>query len=108
MSYETRPSDQGKNLTKGGKAMTKPTTPYIEYVGDVVVRRHDLDEAELRSIGEFTRENILAWMGRCPHRDWENWIGVLPIEDFHAVCGDVDIPWATEEAKALWTKVRGQ
>lgn len=30
------------------------------------------------------------------------WIGVYGCQDFHAVCGDIDIPWATEEAREVW------
>jgi len=30
------------------------------------------------------------------------WVGILHVGDFHAVCGDIDIPWATEEARLLF------
>jgi hypothetical protein len=38
-------------------------------------------------------------------------VGILPAQDFHAVCGDnsglhdMDIPWATEEARILWAEM---
>jgi hypothetical protein len=84
-------------------------TAYIEVVGAAVMRRHDLDDDELRSIGKFTRENVLTWMDKSRHsRNWADWIGVLPVKDFHAVCGGIDIPWATEEGKSLWMKVWAQ
>lgn len=34
---------------------------YIEFVGAVAVGRYDLDDCELSSIGEFTRENVVRW-----------------------------------------------
>ncbi|HXP43102.1 MAG TPA: hypothetical protein VN833_22815 [Candidatus Acidoferrales bacterium] len=70
--------------------------PYVEIVGGIGLFRHELSEADLSSIGEFTRENVLRWMNN--HRG-PDWVGILPIEDFHAVCGDIDIPWATEQAR---------
>lgn len=79
-------------------------TAYIEYLGAISVRRYALDAEDLRNIGEFTRENIVRWFNG-PHRDWENWVGVCPVEDFHAVCGSIDLPWATEEGRMLWAKL---
>jgi hypothetical protein len=73
---------------------------YIEILGAVMKWRRGLTNSDLRQIGKFTRENVLAWMERQRSTDW---VGTLPVEDFHAVCGDMDIPWATEEAKLFWT-----
>ena len=78
-------------------------TAYIEYLGGIAVGRHDLDDAELRSIGKFTRKNVVRWFDSHTGPDW---VGFTPLQDFHAVCGDIDIPWATEDGKMLWTKVR--
>jgi hypothetical protein len=75
--------------------------PYLEIVGSIAVCRRELDKADLCFIGEFTRENILAWTDRQHGADW---VAVLPVADFHAVCGDIDIPWATEEARSCWMK----
>ncbi len=75
-------------------------TAYIEILGAVAMRRHELSKADLCFIGEFTRENISSWMERQRSTDW---VGFLPVEDFHAVCGDIDIPWATEEARLSYT-----
>ncbi len=75
---------------------------YIEILGAIGLWRRELSKADLCSIGEFTRDNVLAWMERQTGTDW---VGILHVEDFHAVCGDVDIPWATEEARSCWTKV---
>ena len=73
---------------------------YIEFLGAVTVGgRMELDKDDLRAIGEFTRENVSAWFEGYTSPDW---VGVPPVEDFHAVYGDIDIPWATEEARRLW------
>ena len=75
---------------------------YIDFVSEnngVGIFHYVPDDNELREIGQFTRENILRWMNNrtdAPRAD----LGV--IQDFHAVCGDIDIPWATEEAKQFW------
>jgi hypothetical protein len=65
---------------------------YIEVVAGRGVCRYDfeLTDEELRRIGKFTRENITKWL--------EHWDGPenVPV-DFHAVCDDIEIPWATEE-----------
>jgi len=68
---------------------------YIETVGKFVLCRRDLIAADLGLIGEFTRENISRWL------DKGYWfeMGVYGYEDFHAVCGDIDIPWTTEEGR---------
>jgi hypothetical protein len=76
--------------------------PYIEIVGGIGLFRPQLDKADLDCIGEFTRENVLTWMNS--HRG-PDWVGILPVEDFHAVCGDIDIPWATEEARLCYAAV---
>lgn len=72
---------------------------YIEIMSTVCMWEFRLDDFDLRAIGEFTRENIAAWLNRGNCR-FE--IGVYGYEDFHAVCGDIDIPWATKEAKVCW------
>jgi hypothetical protein len=76
--------------------MTAVERPYIEIVGALATCRRTLDAADLCFIGEFTRENVLAWMNRQRSPDW---ICIIPVEDFHAVCGDIDIPWAKEEVR---------
>lgn len=64
------------------------------------MKRYELTNGDLREIGKFTRGNLLMWMDSHHGVDW---VDVLPTEDFHAVCGDVDIPWVTE-AKVTWRK----
>jgi hypothetical protein len=69
---------------------------YIEIVGEITTWRIDLTLWNVFSIGEFTRENVHDWLAdyTCKHyRDY----GWFPV-DFHAVCGEQDIPWATKEA----------
>lgn len=67
-----------------------------------LVRRHSLQvqyltEDQLRVIGKFTRENLAAWI---PINIWgEPMFEDDDIEDFHAMCGEIDIPWATAAAR---------
>jgi hypothetical protein len=89
---------------------------YIEIVGAMAVHWFELTNSDLQSIGEFTRENVLKWTESHWHTNWVDgvrvssswsdpiWVGLLPVEDFHAICGDVDIPWTTEAAKLIWTR----
>lgn len=67
---------------------------YIDYLGFIAIGRHGLDDDELREIGTFTRRNILRWMESHKGPDW---VGILPVQDFCAVCGDISIPWATTD-----------
>jgi hypothetical protein len=83
--------------------MTTLERPYIEIVSGIGVLRCELNKADLRFIGEFTRDNVSRWTYSHTGLDW---VGILPVEDVHAVCGDVDIPWATEEARLCWMKCR--
>jgi hypothetical protein len=73
---------------------------YIEVVGGIGMYRHNLNQADLRSIGEFTRWRVAQWL--YDHQGPED-----SMEDFHAVCGDIDIPWDTEAARSVWNGVRG-
>jgi len=77
--------------------------PFFEFVGVVGIGRHYLNEDELREIGDFTRENIHRWIDS---QTGPTWITIVPVEDFHAVCGDRDIPWATEEGKKIWNRIK--
>ena len=76
---------------------------YIEVVGGIGIWLRELASWNLREIGEFTRENVLRWM---ESHTGPEWVGVLPVEDFHAVCGDIDIPWSTEKGRQVWSEVR--
>src|SRR5579862_1728226 len=75
---------------------------YIEIAGAGVWDCRELQESDLREIGEFTRENIVKWLENFGGLGWEL---LYPIRDFHAVCDDIDIPWATEEARQGWAEV---
>jgi hypothetical protein len=70
---------------------------YTEIVGDISISRCNLNKADLRHIGAFTRWRVAQWLY---NRSMGGGIG-----DFHAVCGDIDIPWDTEAAKSIWEKV---
>lgn len=77
-------------------------TAYIEIVGAVAMRRHNLSAGELREIGPFTRGNVLMWLDNQRSLDW---VGYQPVRDIHAVCGDIDIPWATEDGKQIFSRI---
>jgi hypothetical protein len=36
--------------------------PYVELVGGIALSRHEMNNDDLRFIGEFTRDNVLRWM----------------------------------------------
>jgi len=56
---------------------------------------------ELGELGDLTRESVLKWMdGHTCHFG-----EILPVEDIHVVCGDTDIPWATDKARKIWNEV---
>jgi hypothetical protein len=76
---------------------------YIEAVTEIGVWRLELTDADLQAIGKFTRANISMWFTTLTDCGW--W-GVLPEKDFHAVCGDIDIPWATEESADCYRRTR--
>ena len=67
----------------------------IEIIGGVVTARINLTDSDLHNIGKFTRTNVSTWLELKAQTD--QWVEILPIEDFHAVCNDIDIPWATKE-----------
>jgi hypothetical protein len=72
---------------------------YIELVGGLSISRWNLNEDDLRHIGEFTRWRVAQWLyNKCFEGG---------IEDFHAVYGDIDIPWDTEAARSIWMKRSG-
>ncbi|HET9406014.1 MAG TPA: hypothetical protein VFO39_02140 [Candidatus Sulfotelmatobacter sp.] len=73
---------------------------YIEIISTVRMARFDLSALELWAIGDFTRENIVSWLNRGNFFE----IGIYGWEDFHAVCGDIDIPWTDERAKLYGSK----
>lgn len=77
---------------------------YIEVVGGVGIWYVELNDGEpltgytgfnreVMAIGEFTRENIASFLEVCGDPSG------LPVADFHVVCDDVEIPWATEKGR---------
>lgn len=52
--------------------------------------RIDLRDYDLENIGEFTRENVEQWL-MTHSGDFSS------VTDFYAVCGNVEIPWSSEE-----------
>ena len=77
--------------------------PLIEFEGCIGFGRYHLTDYELREIGDFTRENVLKWMDSHQGVDW---VDILPVKDFRAVCGDIDIPWATEKSRQHWNECK--
>ena len=78
---------------------------YIDLVSEHILwERHELRPDNLQAIGEFTRENIAKWLDSHDKHGIAFETGVYGWKDFHAACDDIDIPWATEEARSVWTK----
>jgi len=73
--------------------------PYIEIIGGISMYRSNLTQADLRHIGDFTRWRVAQWL--YDHQGPED-----SFKDFHAVCGDIDIPWDSEEARSIWEQQR--
>jgi hypothetical protein len=69
---------------------------YVEVVGGVGITWYDLPKMK---IGEFTRENVAEFLEAVLGPEFR------PIEDFHAVCDDVEIPWATEAGREEYQRV---
>jgi hypothetical protein len=69
---------------------------YVEVVNDVILTRYELNDGDLRDIGKFTRENIAVWLS---NRKTPDPFESPPVRDFHAVSGEIDIPWTTEGAE---------
>ena len=63
--------------------------------------RYEISKFDRWLIGDFTRKNVLRW---AEHKDYFNMMYV-DVQDFHAVFGDVNIPWATEEGRLEWERV---
>jgi hypothetical protein len=69
---------------------------YIEVIGKIWMpantcgQRIQLTDYDLNNIGSFTCDNVERWL--CLHSgDFQS------IIDFHAVCGQLEIPWQLEE-----------
>jgi hypothetical protein len=79
---------------------------YIEVVGAVTVWGVKLTRWDRWRIGEFTRENVFDWLSHYDRRHYGMDCCHYP-EDFHAVCGDQDIPWADKESATIYEKWTG-
>jgi hypothetical protein len=82
----------GAKLRRGRDKMEKP---YVEIIGGISMYRSNLTQADLRHIGEFTRWRVAQWLYD-PQGPEDSF------KDFHAVCGDIDIPWDKEESRSIW------
>jgi hypothetical protein len=75
---------------------------YIEVVCQHAAFRHYLTDSDLQEIGEFTRENVTRF-SNSRNRPY-GWAEYTPVLDIHAVCGDIDIPWAVETIRQEWSR----
>jgi hypothetical protein len=66
-------------------------TAYIDIGNSIAHWRRELSNSDLHNIGEFTTENILSWLKTLRYTDPIN--DTSKVQDFHAVCGDIDIRW---------------
>lgn len=79
-------------------AMRRIRQAYIEVVGIMWMpavtgaTKLELRDYDLENIGEFDRDSVEQWLGT-HGGDFQS------VKDFHAVCGDVDIPFASEESE---------
>ena len=85
-----------QHVTSNPYTMRRTRIAHVEVVGKIWMPMttaayiYDLSDYDLENIGEFTRENVDDWLGTHAG-DFSS------IQDFHAVCGDVEIPWQSEE-----------
>lgn len=78
---------------------------YIEIVGEITTWDVKLTLWDRFRIGKFTRENVGDWLANytCKYHGLD--YGWSPV-DFHAVCGDIDIPWATKEGRDCYQRTQ--
>lgn len=62
---------------------------------------YNLNAHDIENIGEITRENISAWIDT-HSGDFRN------IVDFHAVVGEKEFPWQTEEGEVAFMNATQQ
>jgi hypothetical protein len=75
---------------------------YIEIVRETTVGYECPTLWDRWRIGKFTRENVADWLYRRARGPDS---GFCPV-DFHAVCGDIDIPWATKEGRDCYQRTQ--
>jgi hypothetical protein len=90
-----------RRKTRGNTSFRRrKTTCYIEIVREITIDICCPTRWERFRIGKFTRENVRTWLENHTHGlD----AGFWPV-DFHAVCGDLDIPWETKEGRECWER----
>ena len=60
------------------------------------------NNVDFSHIAEFTRENVARWLEKADGAP--DPYPISPVQDFYAVCGNVEIPWATEKARLAYEK----
>lgn len=74
---------------------------WIEVIGTIwmppitCAQRIELDDYKMSNIGEPTRDNVEYWLA-CNAGDFQS------IQDFHAIIGETEIPWANEESELTY------
>lgn len=76
---------------------------YLEIASEITTWRMDLTLWNVFRIGEFTRENVSDWLADYTTKHHGLDAAFWPV-DFHAVCGDIDIPWATKEGRDCYQR----
>lgn len=66
------------------------------WYGQPIGTTYQLRDHDLENIGEFTRNKVEQWL-TCHAGDFQ------VIEDFEAVCGSMEIDFATEDSLYLWS-----
>ena len=73
---------------------------YIDLLSHVLLLgRYALTDEDLRRIGRFTRGNVLRFI---LERDLASVGEGYGLRDFHAVCGDVEIPWEDPSSQSVF------
>ena len=60
------------------------------WMGGTASLQKNLSDYDLGNIGEFNRENVEEWL-TSNSGDFQS------VTDFTAVCGEVEIPWSSED-----------
>lgn len=81
--------------------MAKTRRAYVEVLGKIwmpattAAHSYQLTDYDLSNIGTFTRDSVEQWLA-AHAGDFQS------ITDFHAVCGEEDIPWKSEESEVAY------
>jgi hypothetical protein len=81
----------------------QPKTGRMDLLAVVAKTSLELGAFELWGVSNhFTREGIASWLDSNRTGPVGNFVGMYGWIDFHAVWGDKEVPWATEEGRAAF------